>query len=413
VSKVRPPDKWSVFALDELRAPGDYTLVGGPFGSDLTTSDYVSKPGVPVIRGTNLGGKESVFVDEGFVYVSERKAESLRRNTAYRGDIVFTQRGTLGQVALIPKDSRFDRYVISQSQMKLTPDVSRVNCRFLYYYFRSPQAIYRLLSETQATGVPHINLGILKRFPVLLPPLAEQRRIAEVLDRAEALRAKRSAALAQLDTLTQYIFLDLFGDPITNPKNWPTVRFEEICDRVTVGIVVKPASYYVAEGVPALRSLNIKPGKIVLQDLVYFSKADNETKLTKTKLKAGDLVLVRSGQPGTAAVVPRELDGVNAIDLLIATPLPKLADVMFLCDFFNSAGGRDLVLSRQRGQVQKHLNVGALNEAIIPLPPITLQRDFARRVAAVERAKELHRASLAEMDALFASLQHRAFRGEL
>lgn len=106
-----------------------------------------------------------------------------------------------------------------------------------------------------------------------------------------------------------------------------------------------------------------------------------------------------------------ELEGVNAIDLLIASPNPKMVDVVFLCDFFNSAGGRDLVLSKQRGQVQKHLNVGSLNQAIIPQPPLPLQREFAARVAAVETLKSAHRKSLADLNALFASLQHRAFRG--
>jgi type I restriction enzyme, S subunit len=205
------PDGWAVQELDSLRAEGDYTFVGGPFGSDLTSKDYVQEPGVPVIRGTNLGGNESRFIDDGFVYVSARKAEALRRNMAFPGDVVFTQRGTLGQVAVIPKGARFDRYVISQSQMKLSPDPSKIESRFLYYYFRTPRILDQLLRQTQATGVPHINLGILKRFPVVVPPLPEQRRIAEVLDRAEALRAKRRAALAQLDTLTQSIFLAARG----------------------------------------------------------------------------------------------------------------------------------------------------------------------------------------------------------
>jgi len=270
-----------------------------------------------------------------------------------------------------------------------------------------------LTKLNKAAAVPGLNREDAYRKRLLLPPLAEQRRIAEVLDRVEALRAKRRAAVAQLDTLTQSIFLDLFGDPITNPKGWPTVEFSQICERVTVGIVVKPASYYVPKGIPALRSLNVKPGKILMEDLVYFSETDNETKLAKTRLKAGDIVLVRSGQPGTAAVVPPELDGINAIDLLIATPAREKCDTTFLCAFFNSSGGRGLVLSSQRGQVQKHLNVGSLNEAVIPFPPLQTQREFARRIAAVDKLKSAHRASLAKLDALFASLQHRAFRGEL
>lgn len=319
--------------------------------------------------------------------------------------ILIGCRGSCGTVHVTEPKSYANGNAMALDEL----DESRVDLGFLAQFFR--QRGFR--DVVSGTSQPQIIRQSIVRIEIPLPTLSEQRRIAEVLDRAEALRAKRRAALAQLDSLTQVIFLDLFGDPLTNPRNWPTVRFDEICERVTVGIVVKPASYYVSEGVPALRSLNIKPGKIVLHDLVYFSESDNNTKLAKTKLKAGDLVLVRSGQPGTAAVVPHELDGVNAIDLLIATPLPKLVDVTFLCDFFNSVGGRNLVLSKQRGQVQKHLNVGSLNEAVIPLPPIPLQREFARRVTAVEALKLAHRASLVELDALFASLQHRSFSGEL
>lgn len=99
------PKGWTLAQLDDVRAEGDYTLVGGPFGSDLTQRDYVSD-GVPVIRGTNLGGTEGRFVDDNFVFVSEHKAQSLRRNIALPGDVLFTQRGTLGQVAVIPKNAR-------------------------------------------------------------------------------------------------------------------------------------------------------------------------------------------------------------------------------------------------------------------------------------------------------------------
>ncbi|NQW50201.1 MAG: restriction endonuclease subunit S [Rhodospirillales bacterium] len=309
----------------------------------------------------------------------------------------------------LPWQSTFGGFISA-----LRPDMSKVDPRYLYRWFASDrvQTIVRSFGQ-QTTNISNLNVDRCLRLEIPLPPLVEQRRIATILDKADALRARRRAALAQLDALTQSVFLDMFGSPVTNPAGWPAVAFSEICDRVTVGIVVKPASYYVPNGVPALRSLNIKPGKIVLEDLVYFSQSDNDTKLAKTKLRTNDVVIVRTGQPGTAAVVPSELDGVNAIDLLIASPQNELGDPTFLCTFFNSAGGRDLVLSKQRGQVQKHLNVGSLNEAIIPLPPIDLQRTFARRIGAIEKLKASHHASCAALDGLFASLQDRAFRGEL
>ncbi|MDA8344164.1 MAG: restriction endonuclease subunit S [Thermaerobacter sp.] len=340
------------------------------------------------------------------------EAPSRARQLVRAGDVlVSTVRPNLNGVAHVPPE--FDGATASTGFCVLRPRATQLDGQYLYQWVKSPHFVKDMVRKATGASYPAVSDRIVCESKIPLPPIPEQRRIAEILDKADALRAKRRAALAQLDTLTQSIFLDMFGDPISNPRGWPTVRFEQLCERVTVGVVVQPASYYVSEGVPALRSLNIRPGKIVLDDLVYFSKSDNDTKLAKTKLRAGDVVLVRSGQPGTAAVVPPELDGVNAIDILIATPDQQLTNPTFLCEFFNSAGGRDLVLSRQRGQVQKHLNVGSLNQAILPLPSIDLQCEFAARVAAVERHREAELASSTALDALFASLQHRAFRGEL
>jgi type I restriction enzyme S subunit len=290
----------------------------------------------------------------------------------------------------------------------------RLDSRYLFHWFSSPrtQAVVRSYGR-QTTNIANLNIERCLSMAIPLPPLFEQQRLADILDRVEALRAKRLSALANLESLKQALFLDLFGDPLTNPKEWPRRPFAELCERVTVGIVVRPASYYVPTGVPALRSLNIRPGEIVLDDLVFVSEEDNETRLAKTRFKAGDLAIVRSGQPGTAAIIPPELDRMQAVDLLMVTPRPQTADARFLCQFLNAAGGRALVLARQRGQVQKHLNVGALNEAMIPIPPIAMQSEFSRRVQQVENVRAAQRVSLSELHRLADSLQHRAFRGEL
>ena len=246
-----------------------------------------------------------------------------------------------------------------------------------------------------------------------LPPLNEQKRIAGILDAADALRAKRREALAQLDTLIQSTFLDMFGDPVINPMGWEMVNGGRVSRRLTVGIVVKPASYYQPTGVPAIRSLNVRINKIEIASLVYVSAENNEGRLKKTRVWKDDVLLVRSGQPGTAAVVPAELDGVNAIDILILTPDQHVAHPVYLSNYFNSAGGKRMVLGAQRGQIQKHLNVGSLRSAPIPLPPLDLQCRFAAIVESVEHQKASQRAHLAEVNTLFAALQSRAFRGDL
>lgn len=153
-------------------------LIGGPFGSSLVSNDY-EPTGVPVIRGTNLGhGK---FLGGEYAFVSEEKvARDLSRNVAAAGDVVFTQRGTLGQVALVP-GRPFERYVISQSQMRLRVDPAVAAPDFVYYACSSALFEKQVADNAISTGVPHINLGILGRLTIPLPSLREQRAIAEVL----------------------------------------------------------------------------------------------------------------------------------------------------------------------------------------------------------------------------------------
>lgn len=409
--------EWSRVELDDLRAPEPHSLVGGPFGSDLTQKDYVPAPGVPVLRGINLGGNDSRFVDEGFVFVSEEKARSLSRNTAFRGDIVFTQRGTLGQVVVIPDDSRFERYVISQSQMKLTPDRQRVCPRFLYHYFRSPAVLTRLLGETLATGVPHINLGILKRFPVALPPLSEQQRIAAILDQADALRARRRASMEKLDVLTQSAFLDLFGDPIENPRSWPTDRHladvAEIVSGITKGRKISGES---TRPVPYLAVANVQDRALNLVSIKSIEATEKE--IERLRLKFGDIVLTEGGDPdklGRGTIWRGELrECIHQNHIFRVRITVDNIDPLFLSWLISSSRGKSYFLkSAKQTTGIASINMTQLRGFPLLVPPLDLQREFARRVQAIDALKAAQRRSLAKLDALFASLQHRAFRGEL
>jgi type I restriction enzyme S subunit len=368
--------------------------------------------GHPVLKIKNVSelgeyrGKFESFVDPElaakFANKQVQEGDTLILNAAHNADYVASktyhaQPSTFGALA-------------TGEWLIVRPDRKALDANFAHHWVNSTRTRCEL--RDLVNGI-HLYPKDVARLQIPIPPLEEQKRIAEILDRAEELRSKRREAIAQLDTLTQAIFLEMFGNPLSNPKGWKVKTCKNICSRITVGIVVQPASYYQEYGVPALRSQNIKSNSISTDNLVFFSQSDNETKLAKTRVKAGDVVLVRTGQPGTAAVIPEELDGVNAIDILITTPCKDIVDSVYLCSFFNSSWGKKLVLSYQVGQIQKHLNVGILNNAQIICPPLPLQQEFAHRVETVEKLKAAHRASLSELDALFASLQHRAFRGEL
>lgn len=206
-------NKWATVSIDDIKLPEKYSCVGGPFGSSLSQKHYVDS-GVPVIRGTNLAG--DIFSESDFVFVSPDKANELQRNMAFRGDIVFTQRGTLGQVALIPEDSLYEKYIVSQSQMKLTVNPKQADAYFIYTYFRTNEAKALIENNAIIGGVPHINLGILKEFKLRLPPLSEQKRISEVsksIDNKINLNRQINQTLEQMSqTLFKSWFVDF--DPV-------------------------------------------------------------------------------------------------------------------------------------------------------------------------------------------------------
>lgn len=306
---------------------------------------------------------------------------------------------------------------INRVPVAINQDMKALRCRdsvlpeYLARIITAAEPI--VLSWVRATTADNFPVENLKNLEIPLPPLDEQRRIAAILDQADALRRARRRALDRLNDLGQSIFYEMFGDPVSNPRNWPVLGCEELCDKITVGIVVQPASWYKQAGVPALRSLNIRPDVISMENLVYFSSIDNETKLTKTRIWQNDVVIVRTGQPGTAAVVPSHLNGANCIDLIIATPNSKKLEPLYLTAFLNSSAGKKLIFAEERGQIQKHFNIGALKNAKIPLPPIDQQQAYRQRILACREQIRKYELSLTKIESLFSSLQHLAFRGEL
>lgn len=283
--------------------------------------------------------------------------------------------------------------------------------KFLYYYLNSIRD--RVLNDAYGGAQPHISQGYVKNLKIPLPPLDSQKRIATILDKADELRQNDKRILEKYEQLVQSVFLDMFGDPVNNPKGWKVMTGNQYCDSISVGVVVRPASYYVKIGVPALRSMNIRPNRIQLKDLVYFSAEDNKNILSKSIIKENDVLIVRTGQPGTAAVVPRSLDGSNCIDLIITRPNKTILNSFYFSHFFNTSGGKQLVLGSQRGQIQKHFNIGEVRKSKIPVPPLNLQNKFALIIKQIEKQKDLTEKSSIKSEELFQSLIQRAFKGEL
>jgi len=290
------------------------------------------------------------------------------------------------------------------------PELDR---RFLCYFLRQPSMVEYANSRSVGVNLPRLAPSILIRLQIPLPPLADQRRIADILDKTEALRTKRRAALVELDALTRSIFLDIFGDPTTNPKGWNEKQLEELCHSITDIDHKMPKD--VQKGVPFVSAKDLTDdGRISFEQVKHISEEDFRRLSRKSKPEKGDIIYSRIGvNLGKARVVQVDFPFLASYSCCTIKPNCELVDLHYLCALLDSPFMLRQAHRGVRAIAVPDLGIGEIKAFKIVLPPITLQREFARRMAAVEKLKTTQRASLAELNNLFASLQHRAFSGEL
>ncbi len=202
--------EWRTVMLEDLASDSPYALATGPFGSAISSKHFV-EAGVPVIRGSNLSLDVGVRLsDEGLVFLDKETADGFRRSIARRGDLVFTCWGTVGQVGLVDERSQFDQYVVSNKQMKITPDPERADSHFLYYLLSSPEMVREVTGQAIGAAVPGFNLGQLRSLTVRLPGLAQQRLIAGVLRAIDDLIENNRRRIELLEQMAQAIYREWF-----------------------------------------------------------------------------------------------------------------------------------------------------------------------------------------------------------
>jgi type I restriction enzyme S subunit len=344
-------------------------MVGGPFGSALVSNDYVDD-GVPVIRGQNMGAKS---VSGSFVFVSQEKARSLQANMARSGDVVFTQRGTLGQVSLIP-DGPFERYLVSQSQMKVSLNRAAVDPEFFYYLFTGPAQQEAIRLNTIQTGVPHINLGILASIPVALPDLSEQRLIAGALSDADALIESLEQLLAKKRHLKQGAMQELLAGKKRLPGftgRWVTNTLGTISDIATgpFGTLLAASEYASGDGVPLISVGEIREGFLRITPETPRVPAAVVRRLPQYLLRKGDIVFGRKGAVDRSAIIGEaEAGWFLGSDGMRVRPTGQ-CDGGYLAFQFQGNGVRQWLLQNSTGTTMPSLNQGILSRVVVALPP--------------------------------------------
>ena len=254
------------------------------------------------------------------------------------------------------------------------------------------------------------------RVELLLPPVAEQRRIAAILDQAEALRAQRRNALQLIHALRESLFLDQFGNPFTNPLKWPMATVGEIAD-VQGGLQVTSTRKALPVEVPYLRVANVYRGRLALLEIKTIRATAAE--VARTQLLQDDLLVVEGhGNPeeiGRTAVWTGEIEScVHQNHLIRVRVDQERALAMYCAEYLNSRGGRQYLLrSGKSTSGLNTINVSNVRATPIALPPLERQKVFADSLRSVKAIELSHASALVELDVLVTSLQHRVFSGQL
>jgi len=287
-----------------------------------------------------------------------------------KGTLLMSFKLTIGRLAFAGKDLYTNEAITAIRPKKdIYPE-------FLYYGLQH----WDLTGDSdQAVKGVTLNKQKLQEIRCLIPPLPEQKKIAEILSGIDQEIIRIQQQIASLEILRTAIL----EQSLEQLKDCPIHPLHEITKKVTVGIVSKPADHYVSKGVPTLRSMNIKEGRIDYKDLRFISEESNQF-FKKSIIREGDILTVRTGVPGTSAVAPADIDGANCVDIIISTPAEGV-DSHFLCLQINSDRIKSKVLSGQGGLAQQHFNIGEMRVLDILLPSLDAQKEISSAVLSVSQ----------------------------
>ena len=370
-------------------------------------SDTVRPGYLPVLRAGNITDEGLSFDDLVFV-PAERIGPKQRIR---KGDVVIAaSSGSIGVVgkaarALDDFDGGFGAFC------KVLRPSARVDPRYFAHYFKTRDYRQRISRLAGGININNIRNEHLDNLEIPLPAMEDQARIADILDRAEALRAKRRAALAQLEDLIEAIFLEIFGDAAANPRGWPRVTISDVFDLARGGSP-RPIDAYLTDDPGGVNWIMIGDTTDDSRYVVSTRKRIRPDGARRSRwVKPGDFLLTNSmsfGRPYISQTTGCVHDG-----WLVLSPKADDVDSTYFYYLLSSKSLYREFERRAAGATVKNLNIDLVKGVPIPIAPFELQREFARRVEFVEKMKRSQGESLVGLKALFASLQHRAFRGEL
>jgi len=346
----------------------------------------------------NTIGNE-VFMNKAKINIKEEDANKLKLKICKKGTVIFPKRGGAiftNKKRILAKDSAFDL-----NTMGLTPN-EYVDDYFFYYWFNSLD----LGELANGSSVPQLNNKQISPLEIPLPPIDQQKKIAAILDAADAYKQKTKALIEKYDELTQSLFLELFGDPVSNPMEWDKVALNELCDFKKTS--VKPEEIETGDTYIGLECIEKQTGKI----LERFIVEAGEIKSNKFWFDS-NYILYGKLRPYLNKVANPDFEGVCSTDIIPIRPILKNTVKEFIISLLRGSWFVSFADERCSGANLPRISPKEVEKYQTINPPLKLQNQFAERVQAIEAQKTQAQESLAKAEDLFNSLLQRAFKGEL
>jgi len=344
--------------------------------------------------------------------ISAASAPSRARQLVRAGDIlVSTVRPNLNGVALVPVS--LAGATASTGFTVLRPRSEVLYGAYLFHWVKHTAFVDEMMRLATGASYPAVSDKIVRESTIPLPPLAEQRRIAAILDKADALRAKRREAITKLDQLVQSVFVEMFGNPIRNEKGYPIIFLAEA---VTAG---KPITYGIlkpgpdiADGVPYIRVVDIRDGDVLVSS-VKRTSTEIAYAYRRSAVQTGDILMSIRGHVGRIGVVPEALEGANITQDTARISVGSFFEPTYIAGLLNAPAIQQHMRGFTRGAAVQGINLKDVREIPVPVPSKSEQVRYAlaiKKIAEIKRSSIRH---LQKADEMFMGLQSKAFAGTL
>jgi len=401
------PEDWKLIKVEDIKSQDARSIISGPFGSNIGRKYFVDS-GVPVIRGNNITTGFQKFIDKGFVFITPEKANEL--NTwAERDDLVFTAAGTLGQVGIIPKNSKYERYIISNKQLRLRVDKDIINPLFAFYWFSTPKMVQLIKRRDTGSTIPLINLSVLKNLPVVVPPLEEQNAILSILCSLDDKISLNQRMNKTLEAIAQAIFKHWFvdfefpneegkpykssgGEMVYNeelgkeiPKGWEVYYLEDLTEKFTTGlnprknfVLGKGNNFYVT-------IKNMDNQRVILDERC--DKIDDEAikKINaRSNLEKDDILFSGIGTIGRTFYIDETPKNWNISESIftLRAKKDKITSIILYYLLLSSDFQR-YAIQLASGSVQRGIRMADLKKYKVALPKIEKQKEYSEVLNAI------------------------------